>query len=194
MSVATSEPSALDQLAAARLRGAKPDVLLELAEATIDQATAAGDVQTVESVAEELDLAAPAHPDEGDGLRLRLAARRARALASRPSAFAAHGAGSEGAQTPMAAKVTFWTTLAIGAVTLFSFAAMSGRGDDSAAAWDTAWFLLFLIPLGSLFILLTGAAGFVQSVRGGSRAGMLMSAAPLAVVLILILVRISLSF
>lgn len=190
MGVTTTEPSALDQLAAARLRGAKPDELLELAEAAVDQATATGDVETVESVAEELDLAAPAHPEEGDGLRLRLAAGRARALASRPAAFVGSNAGSEGVAVPMAAKVAFWTTLAIGAVSLFSFGAMSGRGDDSAAAWDTAWFLLFLIGLGSLFILIAGAVGFVQSVRRRSRAGMLMSAGP---VLFLIVLRISIS-
>ena len=190
MGVVTSEPSALDQLAAARLRGAKPEELLELAEAAVDQATAGGDAHAVESVADELDLAASAYPDEGDGLRLRLAAGRARALASRPAPFAVPDAGSEHADAPLAAKMAFWTTLAIGALTAFSFAVMSGRGDDSAAAWDTALFLLFLLGLGSLVVLLAGAVGFVQSVRRGSRAGMLMSAGP---VLLLIAFRISIS-
>ena len=190
MGVATSEPSALDQLAAARLRGAKSEELLELAEAAIDQATAAGDVQTVDSVAEELDLAAPAHPDGGDGLRLQLAAGRARALASRPREFAASDAGLDGVEAPMAAKVAFWTTVAIGAVTLFSVGVMSSQEADSAGAWGTAWFLLFLLGLGALFVLITGAVGFVQSVRARSRTGMLMSALP---VLFLIVVRISIS-
>lgn len=189
MGTTVSERSALEELTAARLRGAKPDKLLELAEAAVDQATAAGDAQTVESVAEELDLAAAARPDEGDGLRLELAARRARALASRPPAFAASDAGEEGVDVPTAAKLSFWTTVAIGAVALFAFGAMSGLG-DSAAGWDTAWFLIFLIGLGSLFVLIAGVVGFVQSVRAGSRMGMLMAAAP---VLFLVLLRISIS-
>jgi hypothetical protein len=188
--IATGELSALDQLAAARLRGAKPDELLELAEAAIDQATAAGDVQTIESVAEELDLAAPAHPDEGDGLRLRLAAGRARALASRPSGFAVSDAASAGVDAPTAAKVAFWTTLAIGAVTLFSFGAMSSQEPDSAGSWGIAVFLFFLLGLGALVVLIAGTVGFVQSVRAGSRRGMLMSAGP---VLFLIVLRISIS-
>lgn len=190
MGVATGEPSALDQLAAARLRGARPDELLELAEAAVDQATAAGDAQTVVSVAEELDLAAPAHPDEGDGLRLRLAAGRARALASRPSAFAACDAGPEGVDTPMAAKLAFWTTLAIAALTLFSFGAMSSQEADSAGAWNTALFLFFLLGFGALFVLVAATVGLVQSVRAGSWKGMLMSAGP---VLVPIVVRISMS-
>jgi hypothetical protein len=124
----TSEQSALDQLAAARVGEAKPDKLLEVAEASIDEATVAGDVQTVELVAEKLDLAAAAHSSDGDGMRLELAAGRARALASRPAAFAVSDAGSEGAEVPMAAKLSFWTTVVIVAVALFSFGAMSGQG------------------------------------------------------------------
>jgi hypothetical protein len=190
MGVATSEPSALDQLAAARLRGARPDELLELAEGAIDQATAAGQAQTVESVADELELAASACPDGGDCVRLRLAAGRARTLALRPSTFAASDAGSEGVDAPMAARLCFWTTVAIAALALFLVAAGSSQEADSAGAWTIGYALVFLLGLGALFILITGVVGFVQSIRAGSRAGMLMSAAP---VLLLIVVRISMS-
>jgi hypothetical protein len=90
----------------------------------------------------------------------------------------------------MAAKLAFCTTVAIAALTLFSFAAMGSQEADSAGAWRIAYFLLFLLGLGSLFIPITGILGFVQSVRAGSRKGMLMSASP---VLFLIVVRISMS-
>ena len=190
MGVATSEASALDQLAAARLRGAKPDELLELAEAAVDQATAAGDAQTVEAVAEELDLAAPVHSDEGDGLRLRLAAGRARALASRPSAFAASDAESEDLGVPMTAKVAFWVTVTLAALTAFLIGAMAGQADDSG--YGIALVLALVVVLGGLFIALTGAVGLVQR-RAGSWKGTLMSAVPLVVVALLIVVRISLS-
>lgn len=190
MGITLSEQSAVDQLAAARLRGAKPDELLELAEVAVDQATAAGDSQTVESVAEELDLAAAAHLEDGDGLRLRLAARRARTLASRPPEPGASDAGSDDVGAPMAAKVAFWTTIVIGAVALFSFGAMSSQEADSAGAWGIAWFLLFLLGLGGLFVLITGTVGFVQSIRAGSWKGMLMSAGP---VLFLIVARVGIA-
>jgi hypothetical protein len=189
MGATSLERTALEQLAAARLRGAKPDELLELAEAAIDQATAASDTLTLESVAAELDSAALAHPpfDQGDGLRFQLAAGRARAIASHPPATAA----PEDAPVPTAAKAAFWVTVAIAALTLFYFGTIAGQ--DSAASWDIAFLLLFLVPLGSLFVAVTGVVGWVQSDRAGSRKGVLMSAAPCAVVLLLIVVRISLS-
>jgi hypothetical protein len=184
MGVATSEPSALDQLAAARVRGAKPDELLELAEAAIDQATAAGDAQTVESVAEELDVAAPTYPEWEGGHRLRLAADRARATSQQPPPAPE--------DVPATAKAAFWVTLAIATLTLFSIGAVGALGDV-----DASYLILFLaalaVVIGGLFVAATGAVGFVQSRRAGSRKGMLMSAVPLAVVLFLIAVRISLS-
>jgi hypothetical protein len=73
--------AALEQLAPARLRGAKPDEL-ELAEAAIGSTNRPpGDTLILESVAAELDSAALAHLpfDQGDGLHFRLAAGRARA-------------------------------------------------------------------------------------------------------------------
>jgi hypothetical protein len=192
MGVTSSERSALERLASARLRGdAKPDELLELAETAIDQATAAGDFRTIESVAAELDLAAPAHPGSADGLRLRLAAGRARALASRLPTSSPSDAAREDVGAPVAAEVAFWTTVAITGLTLFLIGALAGRGDDSG--YGIAIVLMVVVALGSLLVALSGAVGFVQSVRAGSRTGILMSAVPCVVLLSLIVLRVSLS-
>lgn len=77
MSITIHEQSALEQLAAARLRGAQPDELLDLADAAIEQATAGSDSATLELLAAELDSAAATHPESGAGLKV--AAARARA-------------------------------------------------------------------------------------------------------------------
>lgn len=77
MTVTGHEQTALEQLAAARLRGAQADELLDLADAAIERATAGDDGLTLELIAAELESAATAHPQTGDGLRV--AAARARA-------------------------------------------------------------------------------------------------------------------
>ena len=182
--VTTCERRALGELAAARLRGAKPDELLELADAAIDQATAVGDRLTIESVAAELDAAAPAHPDEGDGLRLRLAAGRARAIASRPPA----GTASQEVPVPRVAKVAFRAAITIAALTLFAFGALA-----ASDSYGIAYILMFLVVLGSLFVAVTGTVGLVQSIRAGSRTGVRMSAVPCVIVFLLIVVRIGVS-
>lgn len=64
MGVTSPERSALEQLSAARRRGdAKPDELLELAEAAVDQAADAADALSLEKIAAELESAAPALPN-----------------------------------------------------------------------------------------------------------------------------------
>lgn len=187
MGVTSSERSALEELVAARLRGAKPEKLLELSEAAIGQATAVGDTLALESIAAELDSAAQAHPDQGDGLRLRFAAERAHATASRPAAIA----GSEEVPVPLVAEVAFWVTVVIAALTLSLVFVLAGQGNDSG--YGIALALALVVILGSLVGALTGAVGFVKSVRAGSRKGMLMSAVPCVIVVLLIVVRISLS-
>lgn len=87
MSAISHERSSLEQLAAARLRGAGPDELLDLADAAIERATAAEDGLTLELIAAELDSAATAHPEWRDGLRV--AAQRARAALPQPARTAA---------------------------------------------------------------------------------------------------------
>jgi uncharacterized RDD family membrane protein YckC len=82
MSATSADQSSLQQLTAARLRDAQPDELLDLADAAIEQAAAGGDRLTLELIAAELDSAATARPETGDGLRV--AAARARA-ALRPA-------------------------------------------------------------------------------------------------------------
>jgi uncharacterized RDD family membrane protein YckC len=77
MSLTSHEQSGLEQLVAARLRDAEPDDLLDVADTAIEQATGAGDALTLELIAAELDSAAAAHPERGDGLKV--AAARARA-------------------------------------------------------------------------------------------------------------------
>jgi uncharacterized RDD family membrane protein YckC len=77
MSVISGEQTALERLAAARLRGAQPDELLDLADAAIELATVDQDGAMLELIATELDAAATEHPQGGDGLRI--AAARARA-------------------------------------------------------------------------------------------------------------------
>jgi uncharacterized RDD family membrane protein YckC len=79
MTVTPHEQSAPESLAAARLRGVEPDELLDLADAAIEQATAAGQAVTLELIAAQLDAAAAEQPEKGDGLRI--AAARARAAA-----------------------------------------------------------------------------------------------------------------
>lgn len=81
----TTEPRAGAQLAAARLRGAQPDELLDLADAAIERADAAGDALSLELIAAELDSAAAAHPAAGDGLRIAADRARAAALPLAPS-------------------------------------------------------------------------------------------------------------
>lgn len=193
MSVTISEPSALEELAAARLRGAKPEQLLQLSEAAIDQATAADDTLTLESIAAELDSAAATHPDQGDGLRLRFAAERAHAIASRHRHFAAADAESEKRAVPRAAKVAFRVTVASAALTLLLIVVMlAGQESDSSFVAFIVFGLVLI--LGSLVAAVTGVVGLLESVRTGSRKGMVMSAVPLMTVLVLIVVRVSLSF
>jgi hypothetical protein len=184
MGITSSERSALGELAPARLRGAKPDELLELAEAAIHQANAVGDSLTLVSVAAELDAAAPAHPDQAGGLRLRLAAARARAIAARRPAITA----SAEVPVPLAAKVAFWATVMIAALALFLFGAMA-----TSDSYGIAYLLMFVVVLGSLFVAVAGIVGFVQSNRAGSRRGVLMSAVPCLTVCLLIVVRIAVS-
>lgn len=76
MSVTVGEQHA-ERLAAARLRGAHPDELLDLADPAIEQAAAAADATRLELIAAELEQAAATHPETGNGLRI--AAARARA-------------------------------------------------------------------------------------------------------------------
>lgn len=189
MGITISERSALEELAAARLQEVDPETLLQLADAVIDQAAAAGDTLTLESVAAELDsAAAPLQPDQGDGLRLRLAARRARATSQIVTAVAA----SEEGPVPAAAKVAFWGTVAVAALTLFLVAVIAGQGDDSG--YGVALVLIAVVGLGSLFLVLTGVVGLVESVRAGSGKGVLMSAVPCAIAFLLILARIAVAF
>lgn len=154
MAIATSEPSALDQLAAARLRGAKPERLLELSEAAIDQATAAGDNPALESIAGELDAAAAAHPDQGDGLRLQFAAERAHAIASQPPVSRTQ-TGSSGRQGAFRVAGQLLGVVVILALSLF--AAMLASG-----SYEIAYVLMFVVVLGPLLVALTGAIGFVR--------------------------------
>jgi hypothetical protein len=166
MGIASSERSAPEELAAAHLRDAKPDEILELAEDAIDQATAAGDSLTIESVAGELDSAAAAHPDQGEGLRLRFAAERAYAIASQPPVFPASGGVRK--PVPVAAKRAFRLTgLLLGVIVmlaLFLFGAMAASG-----SYEIAYLLMFVVVLGSLFAALTGAVGFVRWFQGKRR-------------------------
>ena len=153
MTTTISERRALEELTAAHLRGAKPEKLLELAEAAIRAASLAGDALTLESVAAELDLAAaPLQPDQGDGLRLRLAARRARATSQILTAVVA----AEEGPVPAVAEAAFWVPVAIGALALFSIGAMALGGSYAAA-----YFLMFLLVFGSLFVAVLGAVGVV---------------------------------
>ena len=78
MSATTDTRGELDALVAARLRGAAPDELLDLADSAIEHTSAAAaDTVGLELIAAELDAAAAAHPETADGLRV--AAARARA-------------------------------------------------------------------------------------------------------------------
>lgn len=155
MGVISSQPSAFEQLAAARRRDAKPEQLLELSEAAIDQATAAGDTLTLKSIAVELDSAAAAHPDQGDGLRLRFAAERAHAIASHPPASPTTGA------VPAAAKRAFGLTgqllgvIVIVALSLFAALLASG-------SYEIAYILMFVVVLGPVLVALTAATGLVR--------------------------------
>lgn len=162
MGVISSEPSAFGRLAAARRRDAKPERLLELSEAAIDQATAAGDTLTLKSIAAELDSAAAAHPDQGDGLRLRFAAERAHAIASQPPAFPANGA------VPVAAKRAFGLAGqllgVIVIVALSLFAAMLASG-----SYEIAYILMFVVVLGPLLVALTAATGLMRWFQGKRR-------------------------
>lgn len=101
MSVTSSEPSALRQLAAARVRNALPGELLDLADAAIEQAVADGDTVALELIVAELDSAAAAHPENGNGLRV----AAARARAAFPSPPPAPSPAPESVQ-PVAAEST----------------------------------------------------------------------------------------
>jgi hypothetical protein len=81
MSIAGNEQSALESLAAARLRGAPPDELTGLADTAIKQARGAVDATSLELIAAELESAAAMEPDPEAGDALRSAAGRARASA-----------------------------------------------------------------------------------------------------------------
>ncbi len=83
MSATTDVRSELDALVAARLRGAGPEELLDLADEAIEQASAAADTVGLELIGAELDAAAAAHPETADGLRV--AAARARAALPTPA-------------------------------------------------------------------------------------------------------------
>ena len=159
MGITSSERSALEELVAARLRGAKPEQLLELSEAAIDQATAAGDTFTLESIAGELDSAAAAHPNQGDGLRLRFAAERAHAIASHPPGFPA--ANDVPKPVPVAAQKAFSLAgLLLGVIVILAlslFAAMAASG-----SYEVAYILMFVLVLGPLLVALTAAIGFVR--------------------------------
>lgn len=161
MGVASSERSALEELAAARVRGAKPETLLELSEAAIERATAAGDL---ELIAAELDSAATAHPDQGDGLRLRLAAEHAHAIASQAPLSAPSDAPAPPAPHLGTTNVAFRVAVAIVVLALFSFGAIAVLGDVSAS-YVIAYVVLFLVPLGLLFVGLALAVGFVRWLR-----------------------------
>lgn len=186
MGVTSPERSALEQLSAARRRGdAKPDELLELAEAAVDQAADAADALSLEKIAAELESAAPAYPEPEGGLRLRFAATRVRATSLRPPAAPE--------DVPQAARVAFWVTVWVTVLTLFSLGAVAALGDVSAS-YVLVIIVMFAVVIGFLVAAVTGAVGLVQSLRAGSRKGMLMSAVALAVVLVLVVVRIVVSF
>lgn len=75
----------LERLAAAALRDASPDELLDLADTALEQAAAAHDAHALERIAELLETVAAAHGPEGRGLAV--AAVRARAApAAEPTA------------------------------------------------------------------------------------------------------------
>ena len=148
----------IEELTAARLRGDKPEKLLELSEAAIDQATAASDL---ESIAAELDSAAAAYPEQGDGLRLRFAAERAHAIASRAPAIAAVQDAPE--QVRVAERVFRLTGLVLGVIVVlgvFSVAAIL------LASELIAVFVLVVGTLALLYAAVTGAAGFQRWFHG----------------------------
>jgi hypothetical protein len=95
---------------------------------------------------------------------------------------------AEEGPVPVAAKAAFWVTVAIVALAVLSIGAMAAWGSYAAA-----YFLMFLLAFGSVFVAVLGAVGFVRSARAGSELGMLMSALPCGIVLLLILVRVGLS-
>ena len=162
MGIASSDRNAVEELALARLRDAKPEQLLQLSEIAIDQATATGDTLTLESIARELDSAAAGHPDQEDGLRLRFAAERAHAIASQPPAFPASN------DVPVAAKRAFGLAgQLLGVVVIVAlslFAAMLASG-----SYETAYILMFVVALGPLLVALTVAVGFVRWYQGNRR-------------------------
>ena len=100
MSVSSDERSALESLAAARLRDARADELLDLADAAIEQATTAADRLSLDLIAAELESAATAHPEAATGLRV--AAARAR-VALPPSPRPPSETAPEPAERPPAA-------------------------------------------------------------------------------------------
>ena len=111
MGVISSEEEVLEQLAAARLRAAPPDELLDLADAAIEQASAAGDALGLERIAAELDAAAASRPGTEHGLRV--AAGRARAAAARPVAVATVPAEASELASPMRRFVAFGLDLVL---------------------------------------------------------------------------------
>lgn len=151
MGVTFSE-STVDELASARRRGARPDELLELSEAAIDRATTADDL---ELIAAELDSAAAAYPEQGDGLRLRLAAKRAHAIASRAPAIAESKDALE--PEPVVEKIFRLTGLVLGAIVVLGVLAVVAMFLASEAL---AAFVLFLGALALLYAAVRGAAGF----------------------------------
>lgn len=166
MSVASGERSALEELAAARQRGAKPEKLLELSEAAIDQAIAAGDTLALKSIAGELDAAAAAHPGQGDGLRLRFAADRAHAIASEPPVSLA--ANDAPKPVPVAAKRAFSLAgLLLGMIVILALSLLAAMA--ASGSYEIAYILMFVVVLGPLLVALTGGVGVLRWFQGSRR-------------------------
>lgn len=89
MNATTDTRGELDALVAARLRGAAPDELLDLADSAIEHTSAAAaDTVGLELIGAELDAAAAAHPETADGLRVAAARARAALPESAPARVA----------------------------------------------------------------------------------------------------------
>jgi RDD family protein len=162
MGVISRDERALEQLGAARLRGARPDELLDLADVAIEQATAAGDIAGLERIAAELDAAAAAVPGRDDGLRVAAGRARAAVAACAPPPAAERRPGppaeqavpaggrteAPGLASPMRRFAAFGLDLALlfaGLLLLFSVGVTIARPE--VTDWVALVWLVVVMPL-----------------------------------------------
>lgn len=148
MSATGTEASSLERLAAARSRGAEADELLDLGDAAIVEAVAAGDAVMLERIAAELDAAAAAAAHDR-GLRIASARARAGLAPPAPPGQATVGAGEATTVMPMlvpaalvyASWVRRVAALVIDCALLYFVLSVVERV-TSDAVFLTLWFLL----------------------------------------------------